>query len=203
MTDDLTLLLQRAAEGEPRAAEELLPLVYEQLRRAAEVAMRRERPGHTLQATALVHDAFVRLVGEHDPGWTGRAQFYFAAARAMRQLLIEHARGKGRVKRGGDGVAGSAPKRVPLDVVDLAAESDPDQIIALDDAMKHLESLDPEVAAVVRLRFYAGLTGEQSAEALGISPRQVDRMWSYARAVLFERVSRGCGDAEAEQSSGS
>ncbi|MFO0827212.1 MAG: ECF-type sigma factor [Phycisphaerales bacterium] len=187
---DVTRLLQRAAEGEPKAADELLPLVYDQLRRAAEVAMRDERADHTLQATALVHDAFVRLVGDHDPGWSGRAHFYFAAARAMRQLLVEHARNRGRLKRGGDGAAGSERARVPLSVADLAADAAPDEILALDDAMSHLESLDPDVAAVVRLRFYAGLTGEQAADALGISARQVDRMWAYARAVLYDRVSK-------------
>lgn len=194
MDPDVTILLQRASAGEPKAADELLPLVYAQLRRSAELAMRHERPGHTLQATALVHDAYVRLIGENAAaeagGWSGRAHFYHAAGRAMRQLLIEHARAKGRVKRGGDGAAGSAPRRVTLGVADLATHADPTEIIALDEAMSHLESLDPEVAAVVRLRFYAGLTGEQVAEALGVSPRQVDRLWAYARAVIFERVGR-------------
>lgn len=197
MDPDITILLERAGAGESKAAAELLPLVYEQLRRSAELAMRQERPGHTLQATALVHDAYVRLLGEsagaEAGGWSGRAHFYHAAARAMRQLLIEHARSKGRLKRGGDGAAGSAPRHVPLSVADLASTADPAEILALDEAMTHVESLDPEAAAVVRLRFYAGLTGEQTAEALGISARQVDRLWSYARAAIFERVRRSAG----------
>lgn len=188
------MLLERAAAGEERAAGDLLPLVYDQLRRAAEIALRGERTGHTLQATELVHGAFVRLVGENPVGWAGRAHFYHAAARAMRQLLVEHARAKGRLKRGGDGTPGSVPRRVPLSVADLAESGDPGEILALDEAMGHLESIDPEAAAVVRLRFYAGLSGEQAATALGVSPRQVDRLWAYARAVLFERVSRERGD---------
>jgi len=202
MDRDITMLLERAEAGEERAASELLPLVYDQLRRAAEIALRQERPGHTLQATALVHDAFVRMVGENPIGWSNRAQFYHAAARAMRQLLVEHARSRGRLKRGGDGSAGSAPKRVPLGVADLAVEGDPGEILALDDAMNHLEAIDPEAAAVVRLRFYAGLTGEQTAEALGVSPRQVDRLWAYARAALYERVLREREGASAEERSG-
>lgn len=197
MDPAITALLERAGAGEPGAATELLPLVYNQLRRTAELAMRGERPGHTLQATALVHDAFIRMVGENPIGWTGRAHFYHAAARAMRQLLVEHARARGRIKRGGDGTPGSGPRRVPLDVADLAEIGDSGEILALDDAMNDLETLDAEAAAVVRMRFYAGLTGDQTAEVLSISPRQVDRLWSYARAVLFERVARdraGAGD---------
>ncbi|MFO0874047.1 MAG: ECF-type sigma factor [Phycisphaerales bacterium] len=204
MDRDITILLERAEAGEAHAANELLPLVYAQLRRAAEIALRDERPGHTLQATALVHDAFVRMVGENPVGWSGRAHFYHAAARAMRQLLVEHARARGRIKRGGDGTPGSAPKRVPLGVADLAEEGDPGEILALDEAMSHLEAIDPEAAAVVRLRFYAGLSGEQAAQALGISPRQVDRLWAYARAALFERVSRERGvDGAADRHSNS
>lgn len=193
MEAHVTVLLERAGAGEVHAANDLLPLVYAQLRQAAEVALRQERPGHTLQATALVHDAFVRMVGENPVGWAGRAQFYHAAARAMRQLLIEHARARGRLKRGGDGSPGSSPRRVPLDVADLAEDGDPLEILALDEAMSELETIDSAAAAVVRLRFYAGLTGDQAAEALGLSPRQVDRLWVYARAVLFERVSRERG----------
>lgn len=197
MDSDFTVLLERAGAGEARAASELLPLVYDQLRRTAEMAMRGERAGHTLQATALVHDAFIRMIGENPVGFSGRAQFFHAAARAMRQLLVEHARARGRIKRGGDGTPGSAPRRVPLTVADLAEMEDSSEILALDEAMSELEAIDPSAAAVVRLRFYAGLTGDQAAEALGLSPRQVDRLWSYARAALFARVSRSfpVGDA--------
>lgn len=184
------MLLERAGAGESQAASDLLPLVYAQLRRSAEIAMRGERRGHTLQATALVHDAFIRMVGEHPGGWSNRSHFYHAAARAMRQLLIEHARARGRLRRGGNGATGPRAKRVPLDLADLAEDGSEEEILAVDEAMGHLESIDPEAAAVVRLRFYAGLTGEQAAEALGMSPRQVDRLWAYSRAVLCERVSR-------------
>lgn len=189
---NVTRILERAESGDAAATEELLPLVYEQLRRCAEVAMRGERPGQTLQATALVHEAYVRLLGERE-SWQGRAQFFHAAARAMRQLLIERAREKGRIKRGGDGAPGSAPSKVALNVFDLAADAPAEEILALDEAMSELERRDPDVAAVVRLRFYAGLTVDETALALGVSPRQVDRLWSYARAVLFEQVSRADG----------
>lgn len=188
MSAEVTRLLEQAAAGESRAAGDLLPLVYEQLRRTAEAAMREERAGHTLQATALVHDAYLRLVGETDAAWANRAHFYFAAARAMRQLLVEHARRRASMRRGGDG-AGSPPRKLSLDVADLAAEARPEEILAMDDAITHLESIDQEAAAVVRLRFHAGLTGEQAAAALGISPRQVDRLWAYARALLHSRLA--------------
>lgn len=191
---NVTQILQRVDSGDAAASEELLPLVYEQLRRCAEVAMRGERAGQTLQATALVHEAYVRLLGERE-SWQGRAHFFHAAARAMRQLLIERAREKGRIKRGGDGAAGSGPKKVAVNLFDLAAEAPADEILALDEAMTALESRDPDVAAVVRLRFYAGLTVDETALALGVSPRQVDRLWSYARAVLFEHVARTRGEA--------
>lgn len=188
MSADVTRLLEQAAAGEAGAASDLLPLVYEQLRRTAEAAMREERTGHTLQATALVHDAYLRLVGQPDAAWSNRAHFYFAAARAMRQLLVEHARRRATLRRGGDG-AGAPPRRISLDVADLAAEAQPEEILALDEAITYLEGLDAEAAAVVRLRFHAGLSGEQAAAALGISPRQVDRLWSYARAVLHRRLT--------------
>lgn len=191
MDPELTQLLVRAGEGDARAVDAILPIVYEQLRRSAGKAMQAERRDHTLQATALVHEVYVRLLGESpEGGWQGRAQFYHAAGRAMRQLLIEHARSKARLKRGGDGQGRRAGK-VPLDLVDLAAEGSSEEILALEEAVRHLEEQDPETAAVVRLRFFAGLSGDQAAEALGISPRQVDRLWSYARAVIFQRVSQG------------
>ncbi|MGD9688321.1 MAG: ECF-type sigma factor [Phycisphaerales bacterium] len=187
-----TLLINKAQEGDRQAAAELLPLVYEQLRRAAQLAMNGERTGHTLQATALVHEVYVRLLGESPGGYAGRAHFYHAAGRAMRQLLIEHARGRARLKRGGAGAAGAegaAAGLVPLDVADLASEADPGELLALDEGVRHLEEEDPEAAAVVRLRFFAGLTIDQTAEALGMSPRQVDRTWLFARTFLF-RVAR-------------
>lgn len=193
-SEQVTLLMDRARQGDRQAASALLPLVYEQLRRTAQRAMAGERSDHTLQATALVHEAYVRLLGESPAGFEGRAHFYHAAGRAMRQLLVEHARARGRLKRGGSGDGGGARRRVPLDVVDLAAESAPEEVLEIDLVMDELEKEDPDVAAVVRLRFFAGLTGEQTAAALGVSPRQVDRMWAFARARIYQRVSSARGE---------
>jgi len=166
--------------------ELLVPIVYRQLRAAAERQMAAERAGHTLQATALVHEAFLRLVGDRSVPWTGRAHFYAAAAEAMRRVLLDHARSRGRAKRGGGAAMVSL-----ADVGDLAdlASMDSRGILALDEAVRRLEDETPETAAVVRLRFYAGLSIDQTAEALGTSPRQVDRLWAYARAWLHRCVS--------------
>ncbi|MBX3372364.1 MAG: hypothetical protein KF817_00885 [Phycisphaeraceae bacterium] len=169
------------------AVTELLPLVYQQLRAMAQQRMQDQRRDHTLQATALVHEAYARLVGRQDVRWESRAHFFFAAARAMQDILVEHARARGRLKRGGDG-HGSPARRVPLNVADLAADVDGDDILSLSDAVRVLEAEQPDVADVVRLRFYAGLTTEQVAAALDISDRQVRRTWAYGRAWLFRRV---------------
>ena len=167
----------------PRPAHDLLPLVYDQLRNLARQRMAQERTGHTLQATALVHEAFARLVGPGggaDARFANVAHFYHAAAEAMRRILIEHARGRGAEKRGG------SVRRVSFTtVLDLAAAPDPDEILAFDDAIVRLEQETPEAARVVRLRFYAGLSVEETAAALGVSPRTVNREWQYARAWLF------------------
>jgi RNA polymerase sigma factor (TIGR02999 family) len=162
---------------------ELLAAVYDHLRAIARQRMQTESPGHTLQATALVHEAFLRIGQDRRIPFENRAHFFAAAAEAMRRILIDHARARGAVKRGGETV------RAPLSVVDLAAESDPAEILALDEALERLEQTEPEVAAVVRLRFFAGLSGDDTAEALGISPRQVDRIWAYARAWLLREMT--------------
>lgn len=208
MAEDVTILMQKAGAGDRQSAEALLPLVYDQLRKVAQERMNRERPDHTLEATALVHEAYARLVGpaggaasagEGGAGsggggggldWANRAHFFHAAAEAMRRILIEHARARARVKRGG-GVgedAGKPAKRVPLNVVDLAAVENPDEIVAVDEAIRRLESADPTAGAVVRLRFYAGLSVEDTAKALAISERTVMREWAYAKAVLFREL---------------
>jgi RNA polymerase sigma factor (TIGR02999 family) len=166
----------------------LFERVYDQLRAVAAEHLKRERPGHTLQATALVHEAYARIADDRPDGWTSPGQFYMAAAEAMRRILIEHARARGRVKRG----AGRAP--VPLDlggVADLAAAADPDQILALDDAIRRVSELDEQMGQVVRLRFYAGLSIEETAAALGISPRTVKREWTTARAMLYRELKLG------------
>lgn len=173
----------RAVGKRESAAEELLTVVYDHLRDIARQRMGRERAGHTLQATALVHEAFVRLIGDQEVTWENRAHFYAASAQAMRRILIDHARRRNAEKRGG------ALKRVPLSVVDLATETDPEQVLALEEAMCELERADPRAASVVRLRFFAGLDAQETAEVLGLSERTVMRDWAYARATLFASMS--------------
>lgn len=176
--------------GAEHSASDLLPQVYDQLRAVAQQAIAAERPGHTLQATALVHEAYLRLVG---PGgkmpWSGRAEFFKAAAEAMRRILIEHARARGRVKRGGD-EAGRPAKRLPISAIDLAFAPDEQELLAFDDELCRLECEDAQAAAVVRLRVFAGLTVEETADVLGISPRTVDRDWAFGRAWLFDALKR-------------
>ncbi|XVJ58099.1 MAG: sigma-70 family RNA polymerase sigma factor [Tepidisphaera sp.] len=203
MAEDITILMQRAGAGDRQSAEALLPLVYDQLRKVAQERMSHERRDHTLVATALVHEAYARLVGS--PGsasgsgldWANRAHFFHAAAEAMRRILIEHARARGRVKRGGEG--GKPAKRVPLNVLDLAQVEDSDEIVAVDDAIRRLEASDPTAGAVVRLRFYAGLSVEDTARALGISERTVMREWAYAKAVLFRELEAQTREPSAER----
>ncbi len=168
--------------GRRRSSDTLFDQVYAQLRAIAGEHMRRERLGHSLQATALVHEAYVRIAGDRPDGWTSVGQFYSAAAEAMRRILIEHARLRGRVKRGG------GRRRVPLSVLDLAAEQDEEQIMALDSAIGRLEKVDRDAAEVVRLRFFAGLSVEQTAEALSVSARTVKRDWAFARAWLHRAL---------------
>lgn len=171
--------MEAMSAGDGCAAGELLPLVYEELRKLAHHRMRGERQDHTLQSTALVHEAYVRLVGDGEMNWANRAHFFHAAAEAMRRILIEHARAKAGPQRGGGRV------RVPMDVVDLAAEADPAQILALEEAISRLEQEDADAARVLRLRFYAGLSVEETAKATGTSERTVKRDWAFARAFLI------------------
>ncbi|MBL8999761.1 MAG: sigma-70 family RNA polymerase sigma factor [Phycisphaerae bacterium] len=181
---DFSVILGGVGRGDADAAQQLLPLVYSQLRAAAQNAMNGERPDHTLQATALVHEAFAKLVGGKPVDWANRAHFYEAAARAMRQILIDHARARNTAKRGGrDG-------KVPLTDFAAALEASTDEIMALDSALTRLETHDTELAGVVRLRFFAGLSGEDAASALGVSARKVDMLWSRARAWLFRELTR-------------
>ncbi|MGD0390186.1 MAG: sigma-70 family RNA polymerase sigma factor [Tepidisphaeraceae bacterium] len=177
--EQVTRLLEAAASGETQASAALLPLIYDELRKLAVHRMATERVGHTLQATALVHEAYLRLVGGADVQWANRAHFFGAAAEAMRRILIDHARAKQGPKRGGD------RRKLPLDVVDLAAIDDPEQILALDEAISRLEKEDADAARVVRLRFYAGLSIGETAKALETSASTVKREWSFARAFLF------------------
>lgn len=169
--------------GNLYAAEELLPLVYAKLRQLAQHHMSQERSDHTLQATALVHEAFLKLVGRQDIEWMNRAHFYAAAAVAMRRILVDHARKRGRSKRGGD------RQRVPLKSVNLAVQQDSSEILAFDGALERLQKEDERMFQVVMLRFFAGLCVDDVAKALEISPRTVKREWSCARAWLYRALS--------------
>jgi RNA polymerase sigma factor (TIGR02999 family) len=181
---DVTQVLSAIDQGDPHAAAVLLPLVYDELRRLAAVHLADEKPGQTLQPTALVHEAYLRLVGpEPDRHWGGRAHFFAAAAEAMRRILLDAARRKGRRKRGG-GMA-----RRDLDGIDPASPESSDDLLALDEALVQLAAADPQAAELVRLRFYAGLPIPEVARILGISPRTADRTWAYARAWLHQAVA--------------
>jgi RNA polymerase sigma factor (TIGR02999 family) len=180
----VTQLLEAAGAGDAHAAEELLPLVYEELRRLAAAKMAEQPPGQTLQATALVHEAWLRLTGNPEASWNGRKHFFRAAAEAMRQILIDRARAKGRLKRGGDFT------RIKLDELDVALEAEPEALLLVDEALELLSREDSDKADLVKLRFYAGLSVEETALALGISEKTVQRHWIHARAWLFREIQR-------------
>jgi len=180
---NVTRLLDAAAAGDPRAAADLLPLVYDELRKLAAARMVGEKPGHTLQPTALVHEAYLRLVGSADENrWDGRGHFFAAAAEAMRRILVDAARRKGRTKHGGE------LGRVDLDGVRPAVPDPRHDLVALDGALTALALEDPQAARLVELRHFAGLTIPEAARALGISPRTADRLWAYARAWLHREL---------------
>lgn len=183
----VTRLLQAAAAGDSRAPSELLALVYDQLRAIARQRMSGERVGHTLQATALVHEAYIRLLGRPGVQWPGRGYFFHAAAEAMRKILIDHARARKAEKRGGGRAALSI-----TGVADLAAQEDPSGFLAFDDALSRLEQVNAQAAAVVRLRFFAGLDEAAVADALGASERTVRRDWAFARGWLRDALEREC-----------
>jgi RNA polymerase sigma factor (TIGR02999 family) len=184
---DVTRILDAIAQGDPHAAGQLLPLVYDQLRRLAAHKLAREAPGQTLDATALVHEAYLRLVaspaGESgEPHWDSRGHFFAAAAEAMRRILVDNARRKKSRKRGGDRA------RQEIDLSRLAAPEAAGDVLALDEALTRLAATEPQAADLVKLRYFAGLTIKQAAEILGVSPRTADSLWAYARAWLLAEL---------------
>lgn len=187
---DVTRILSQIESGDPAAAERLLPLVYDELRKLAAARLAHEKPGQTLQATALVHEAYIRLLGgersgvrEDSPEWNSRGHFFAAAAEAMRRILVDQARRKGQVKRGGDW------QRIALDAAEPAAERLADDLVALDESLARLEAHDSLAAKVVKLRYFAGLTMPETAEALDIPLRTAERNWTYARTWLHQDLS--------------
>jgi RNA polymerase sigma factor (TIGR02999 family) len=190
---EVTRILSAIEQGDPHAAEQLLPLVYDELRKLAAHKLAHEKPGQTLQATALVHEAYIRLAGGPDAAsgnqrrWEDRGHFFAAAAEAMRRILIDRAREKRSVKRGGD------RRKLDIDAIDLATTAPPDHLLALDEALAKLARGDPAAAQLVKLRYFAGLTVEEAGKALGISTATAYRHWNYARAWLHAELR---GNAE-------
>jgi RNA polymerase sigma factor (TIGR02999 family) len=185
---DVTQILQAVEAGDPKATDQLLPLVYDELRKLAAARLAEERPGQTLQPTALVHEAYLRLVDvERAQNWNSRGHFFAAAAEAMRRILVDHARRKQSKKRGGD------RRRLDLDQVAVATSERSDDVLDIDAALSGLADIDPQAAELVKLRYFAGLSIPQAAAALGISPRGADFLWAYARAWLL----RSLGGADA------
>jgi RNA polymerase sigma factor (TIGR02999 family) len=182
----LTLAL-KAAAGDRQAAAELLPLIYDDLRKLARSRMAKLAPGQTLQPTALVHEAYARVIGSGDPGWDGRGHFFGAAAQAMRNILVDQARRKGALKRGG------GRQRLELQEGDLAIQPPREDILALDEALRQLETEDPRKGQIVNLRYFAGLTAEETAAALDVSVGTIEREWRYIKAWLHTQLAEGDG----------
>jgi len=182
---DVTRILNAIERGDAKATDELLPLVYEELRLLAAQKLSHEAPGQTLQATALVHEAYLRLVGDEPRTWNSRGHFFAAAAEAMRRILVERARHKRCLKQG-DGL-----KKVDLEGLEATAEGPSENVIVVDEALGRLAEEDPLAAELVKMRYFAGLTLPQTAEALGMSARTADRCWSYAKAWLYQEIAKG------------
>jgi RNA polymerase sigma-70 factor, ECF subfamily len=181
---DITRLLSELSGGDPQAASKLIPVVYDELRHLAAGYMRRERPDHTLQPTALVHEAYVKLLAQRSVDWQGRAHFFGVAAQLMRRILIDHARGHLRQKRGGE------HQKVSLDEALVFSEQQSGEILAVDESLKRLQKIDPRQARVVELRFFGGLNIEETAEVLKVSAKTVKRDWSVARAWLYADIKK-------------
>lgn len=182
---DVTRILEAAQRGDPNAADQLLPLVYEELRKLAAHKMAQQPAGHTLQATALVHEAWLKLVGSGREQWEGRRHFFSAAAEAMRHILIDRARKRLAIRHGG------GQERLNIEEVEVAAPVEQETILALNEALNELEKTEPAKAEVVKLRFFVGLSERETAEVLGLSERTIERYWAYAQAWLFDRIGKG------------
>ncbi len=181
---DVTQILFQIESGDPEAAEQLLPLVYDELRKLAAFKLAQEKPGQTLQATALVHEAYIRLVDtEKEQHWNSRGHFFAAAAEAMRRILVDRARCKGRLKRGGHG------QRISLSDIQVALDTPPDDLLAVNEALESLSAEYPDCAQLVKLRFFAGMAHGEAAAVLGIPRRTADRHWAFARAWLFQKLN--------------
>ena len=179
---DVTLILEAIERGEKKTSEELIPLVYDELRRLAAVRLATEPAGQTLQPTALVHEAWMRLIGGQDQTWENRAHFFGAAAEAMRRIMIERARRKSRIKHGG------GQERVNIETTDIADAVPDEKVLLVDEALERLEKEDPETAQIVKLRFFGGLNNDEIAKITGKNGRAIRRQWDYAKAWLFKRM---------------
>jgi RNA polymerase sigma factor (TIGR02999 family) len=183
---DVTRLLGQLRAGDAGASDQLVPLIYEELRRIAGAQMRRERPGHTLQATAVVHEAYMRLVGEQELEWQNRAHFFAIAAKTMRRILLDYARQRHAGKRGGEGA-----HKVDLEMELLVGDDRLDQVVTVDEILTRLNEMDPQQARIVELRFFAGLNVEETAEAMGLSATTVKREWRSAKAWIHSNLASG------------
>jgi len=185
---NVTQMLHDWSDGDREAFDKLVPIVYEELRRQAVRYLRRERPGHTLQTTALIHEAYIRLIDQTNVRWQNRAHFFGIAAQLMRRILVDHARSRQAAKRGGSDI------KVPLEEAIIASEGREVDLVALDEALERLAAIDPQQSRVVELKFFSGLSVEETAEVLGISPRTVKRDWNVAKGWLRREISEGEGE---------
>lgn len=182
---NVTQMLHDWSDGDREALDKLVPIVYEELRRQAARYLRRERPGHTLQTTALIHEAYIRLIDQKNVHWQNRAHFYAIAARLMRRILVDHARSRRAAKRGGSDI------KLPLEDAMIASEGREVDLVALDEALERLAAIDPQQSRVVELRFFSGMSVEETAEVLGVSTRTVKRDWNVAKAWLRREIGEG------------